>query len=58
MDYEIHFGKAYPLHLGYDKDCHRIKSTNNKETAYKWLNRLNNCKWVEWTDVIKKEEDK
>ena len=22
MKYEIHFGKAYPLYLGYDKDYH------------------------------------
>ena len=57
MKYEIHFGKAYPLHLGYDKDYHRIKKTNNKETAYKWLDRLNNCKWIEWTDLnIKGDE--
>ena len=57
MKYEIHFGKAYPLHLGYDKDYHRIKSTNNKKTAYKWLDRLNNCKWIEWTDLIIKGEN-
>ena len=51
MKYVIHFGKSYPLYLGYDKQYHRIISTNNKKIAYKWLNRLNNCKWVEWTDL-------
>ena len=51
MKYKIHFGKSYPFHLGYDKEYHRIISTNNKKIAYKWLNRLNNCKWVEWTDL-------
>ena len=54
MKYEIHFGKAYPLHLGYDKDYHRIREYNDKKHALKCLDRTNNCKWVEWTDLIKK----
>ena len=56
MKYEIHFGKAYPLHLGYDKDYHRIRKYNNKKLALKCLNRANNCKWVEWTDLIERED--
>ena len=55
MKYEIHFGKAYPLYLGYDKDYHRIRKYNNKKLALKCLNRANNCKWIEWTDFIIKE---
>ena len=51
MKYKIHFGKSYPFHLGYDKQYHRIISTNNKKIAYKLLNRLNDCKWVDWTDL-------
>tara|TARA_Y100000401_G_scaffold89554_1_gene75091 strand:+ start:41 stop:217 length:177 start_codon:yes stop_codon:yes gene_type:complete len=54
--YQVHFGKAYPLHLGYDKDYHRIKSYSNKKLALKCLNRANNCKWIEWTDLIIKEK--
>ena len=58
MKYEIHFGKAYPLYLGYDKDYHRIRKYNNKKLALKCLNRANNCKWIEWTDFIIKENKK
>ena len=56
MKYEIHFGKAYPLYLGYDKDYHRIRLYNNKKLALKCLERANNCKWVEFTDLIIKEK--
>lgn len=56
MKYEIHFGKTYPLHLGYDKEYHRIRKYNNKKLALRCLNRANNCKWVEWTDMVIKEE--
>ena len=52
MKYEIHFGKAYPLYLGYDKDYHRIRKYNNKKLALNCLNRADNCKWIEWTDLI------
>ena len=55
MKYEIHFGKAYPMLLyGYDYKYHRIRTYNNKKLALKCLNRANNCKWIEWTDI--KEE--
>jgi hypothetical protein len=58
MNYEIHFGKSYPLHLGYDKDYHRIRLYNDKKLALKCLNRANNCKLIEWTDLIIKERKK
>ena len=53
MEYELHFGKSYPYHLGYDKKYHRIIYFNNYNKAQKFLNRVNNCKWIEWTDLIK-----
>lgn len=51
-EYELHFGKAYPLYLGYDRFYHRILKFNNYKKALKFLNRANNCKFVEWTDLI------
>ena len=58
MKYEIHFGKAYPLHLGYDKDYHRIIKFSNYKKAQRFLNRANNSKIVEWTDLIIKQNNK
>ena len=54
--YELHFGKAYPLHLGYDKDYHRIIKFSNYKKAQRFLNRANNSKIVEWTDLIIKQD--
>ncbi len=55
--YEIHFGKSYPyLLFGYDKDYHRIREYKNIEKAKRCLKRANNCKWVDWTDMITKEK--
>lgn len=50
--YEVHFGKAYPLYNGYDKDYHRIRKYNNLQKAEKCLQRANNCEWVEWTYLL------
>lgn len=63
MIYEVHFGKSYPylfnLYTGtqeYDKDYHRIRKYKNKEKAERCFKRANNCKWVDWTDIITKED--
>ena len=57
MIYEIHFGKSYPyLLFGYDKDYHRIRKYKDIEKARRCLKRANNCKLVEWTDMITKEK--
>ncbi len=53
MKYEVHFGKAYPLWLnGVDRIYHRIRTYDCKASALRCLNRANNCKLVEWTDMI------
>ena len=58
MKYEIHFGKSYPYHLGYDKNYHRIRKYKDLHKAKKCLERANNCKWIEWTDLITNKENK
>ena len=50
--YTVHFGKSYAMWLGgYDKTYHRKRTYLDKDMALKCLNRANNCKWVEWTDL-------
>tara|TARA_R100000734_G_scaffold15571_3_gene11725 strand:+ start:626 stop:859 length:234 start_codon:yes stop_codon:yes gene_type:complete len=50
--YKVHFGKAYPLYNGYDKDYHRIRKYNNLQKAEKCVQRADNCKWVEWAHLV------
>ena len=57
----IYFGKAYPMHLtGVDKKYHRCRIYTSLHKANRCLDRLNNCKWVEWIDykrVVEKDNN-
>ena len=49
----IYFGKEYQKHLtGVDKKYHRCRIYNSIHKANRCLERLNNCKWVEWIDYM------
>tara|TARA_R100001594_G_scaffold123883_1_gene160586 strand:+ start:1946 stop:2107 length:162 start_codon:yes stop_codon:yes gene_type:complete len=43
--------------IGYDKSYHRKRTYLDKDMALKCLDRANNCKWVEWTDMQEIKSD-